>query len=64
MFYYRSHVSKHPLEVLSHAARHDYPGLIQDAVPHLLRKPMVDVIEQLPTKFIVPWVGAFTGCFC
>ncbi|PPQ96028.1 hypothetical protein CVT25_013890 [Psilocybe cyanescens] len=52
----RSHVSKHPLEVLSHAARHDYPGLIQDAVPHLLRKPMVDVIEQLPTKFIVPWV--------
>ncbi|KDR76653.1 hypothetical protein GALMADRAFT_96381 [Galerina marginata CBS 339.88] len=52
----KSFISKYPLKVLEHSARHDYPTLIQDAVPNLVRLPMADVAEHLPSRYIIPWI--------
>lgn len=50
-------ISSHPLKVLKHAARHDYPNLVKEAVSYLVRLPTADVAEYLPTGYIIPWVS-------
>ncbi|KAF5318739.1 hypothetical protein D9619_011048 [Psilocybe cf. subviscida] len=52
----RQFTAKHPLEILSHAAKHDYPKLIRDVAPALVRHPVVFVAEQLPPRYLVPWL--------
>ncbi|KAF8958868.1 hypothetical protein BDZ97DRAFT_1840374 [Flammula alnicola] len=53
----RQFIPKNAVEILAHATRHDHPNLIQDVAPHLVRLPMMDVVGQLPPRYIVPWVS-------
>lgn len=52
----RAFLPKHAAEILAHASRHDYPKLIQEAAPHLVRTDTADVVEHLPSAYIVPWI--------
>jgi hypothetical protein len=52
----RAFLPKHASEILAHASRHDYPKLIQEAASCLIRTEAVEVIEHLPSSYVVPWV--------
>jgi hypothetical protein len=56
----RQFIAKHPLEILAHAAKHDYPKLIRDVAPALVRHPVMFVAEQLPSHYVVPWVSSLS----
>ncbi|KAJ3506944.1 hypothetical protein NLJ89_g6579 [Agrocybe chaxingu] len=47
---------EHALGILAHASKHDYPKLVQEAVPHLARVPLVKVLEVLPPQYVLPFV--------
>lgn len=53
----RQFIKEHPLEILAHAAKHDYPKLIRDVAPALVRHPVMFVAEQLPSRYVIPWVS-------
>jgi hypothetical protein len=46
-----------PAEILNHGIKHDYPALINDALPSVSRKPLVDVMERLPPQYHLAWVS-------
>ncbi|KIM35844.1 hypothetical protein M413DRAFT_449573 [Hebeloma cylindrosporum] len=52
----RTFLPKHAAEILAHASRHDYPKLIQEAASYLVRTDAAEVIEHLPSSYVVPWL--------
>ncbi|KAF7354023.1 hypothetical protein MVEN_01089100 [Mycena venus] len=46
----------HAPEVLTYAAKHDYPFLVYEAAPHTFDVPLADVVAVLPAHLILPWV--------
>ena len=54
----RQLVSTHAAEVMAHGIKHDYPSLVNAALPFLARRPLVEVLEKLPTQYYLPWVRA------
>ncbi|KAF8972782.1 hypothetical protein BDZ97DRAFT_858345 [Flammula alnicola] len=52
----REFLPEHADQILSHALKHDYPTLIDEAAPHLARSALVSVLEKLPFNGILPWV--------
>lgn len=54
----RQFLAKNPIEILTHAAKHGHPKLIKEVAPHLARLPIIKVVEQLPSRYVIPWVGA------
>lgn len=59
VFLDRQFVPTHPLEILLHGAKHDHPGLIKRVAPHVVRLPIMQVVQQLPPRYLVPWVSLF-----
>ncbi|KAF8806847.1 hypothetical protein BYT27DRAFT_7190542 [Phlegmacium glaucopus] len=51
----RQFLPEHAFEILGYAAKHDYHNIIEEAVPHFVRLPLVEVFDQLPTCFFKPW---------
>ncbi|KDR80798.1 hypothetical protein GALMADRAFT_61027 [Galerina marginata CBS 339.88] len=51
----KSFLPKHATEVFVHAVKHDFPELINEAIPHLARSPFLSVVTKLPPSYIVPW---------
>ncbi|KAF9556373.1 hypothetical protein CPC08DRAFT_641664, partial [Agrocybe pediades] len=49
--------------IISHASRHDYPSLIEELIPHLARRSVVEVAQELPSRYIIPWVCTFVSAF-
>ncbi|KJA16728.1 hypothetical protein HYPSUDRAFT_147340, partial [Hypholoma sublateritium FD-334 SS-4] len=52
----RQFVPTNAVEVLAYATKHDHPTLIKEVAPHLARLPAIQIVEQLPTRYVVPWV--------
>ncbi|TFK35744.1 hypothetical protein BDQ12DRAFT_725782 [Crucibulum laeve] len=46
----------HPVEILNHAIKHDYPYIIVKTTPFTLDLELQDVIARLPAHLLVPWV--------
>ncbi|KAJ7473291.1 hypothetical protein FB451DRAFT_1089121 [Mycena latifolia] len=46
----------HAADILSYAARHDYPTLAAEAAPILIEIPLVEVASILPPDILVPWI--------
>jgi len=44
------------MDVLSHGVKHDCKKLIQHAIPHLARHPLIKIAELLPHRYILAWV--------
>jgi len=57
----RTFLPKHAAEILAHASRHDYPKLIQEAASYLVRIDAAEVIERLPSFYVVPWVSCISA---
>ena len=53
----RTFLPKYAAEILAHASRHDYPKLIQEAASYLVRTDAAEVIEHLPSSYVVSWVS-------
>ncbi|KIM44436.1 hypothetical protein M413DRAFT_38665, partial [Hebeloma cylindrosporum] len=52
--------------VLAHGIKHNYPILINEAVPHLSRLPLITVLEKIPPLGVFPWIryqAAWDGAF-
>ncbi|KAF4616878.1 hypothetical protein D9613_008924 [Agrocybe pediades] len=58
----KSFVSAHPMQIISHATRHDYPTLIEELIPHLARRSVVEVAQELPNRYIIPWLRYRSAC--
>jgi len=54
----RQLVSTHAAEVMAHGIKHDYPSLVNEALPFLARRPLVEVLKKLPSQYYLPWVRA------
>jgi len=52
----RHFIPEHPLEILVHAIKHDYPKLIDEVAPLLILHPQVPMMEKLPLDLLLPWV--------
>jgi hypothetical protein len=52
----RDHISRHPLQVLSYAAKHDHVAAMDEAVAHTLALPMSKVLDALSGRTLVAWV--------
>ena len=46
----------HSLEILAFATRHHYEGLVNKAAPLVLQTRLLDVLEVLPSDWVLPWV--------
>lgn len=55
----RDMVHDHPVEVAIYAAKHDYPFLISEVAPMMIKMPPVDVIRILPQSLVLPWVRKY-----
>ena len=55
----RQFASTNPVEVLAYATKHDHPTLIKETAPYLARLPAIQIAEQLPTRYVLPWVRYF-----
>ncbi|KAJ7613869.1 hypothetical protein DFH06DRAFT_1241937 [Mycena polygramma] len=47
---------EHAPEVLSYAARHDYPIVVAEVAPLLIDMPLVDIVTILPPHILLPWI--------
>ncbi|KAF8209577.1 hypothetical protein K438DRAFT_1753921 [Mycena galopus ATCC 62051] len=45
----------HAPEILTYAAKHDYPFLIYEAAPYTFDVPLAEVVAMLPAHLILPW---------
>jgi len=43
-------------EVLAHAVKHGYEGLVDEVVPHIARWPLTKTMEKLPLTRGLAWV--------
>ncbi|KAJ7290393.1 hypothetical protein C8J57DRAFT_1611234 [Mycena rebaudengoi] len=46
----------HAAEILSYAARHDYPFLVAEVAPLLIDMSLVDVVTILLPHILLPWI--------
>ncbi|KAJ7184746.1 hypothetical protein C8R46DRAFT_1065048 [Mycena filopes] len=46
----------HAPEVLTYAARHDYPTVVAEVAPLLIDMSLVDVVTLLPPHILLPWI--------
>ncbi|KAF7300351.1 hypothetical protein HMN09_00918400 [Mycena chlorophos] len=53
----RDNARVHPTEVMTYAAKHGYPHILSKIAPHMLRLPLIDVVEKLPPHLVLPWVS-------
>jgi hypothetical protein len=44
--------------ILAHGIKHNYPELINEAVPHLSRLPLITMLEKIPPLGLFPWVNS------
>ena len=44
---------------MAHGIKHDYPSLVNEALPFLARRPLVEVLKKLPAQYYLPWVRAY-----
>ncbi|KAJ7257198.1 hypothetical protein B0H12DRAFT_1111417 [Mycena haematopus] len=52
----RDVLPNHAPEILSYAAKHDYPFLVSEASPYTFDVPLANVVAMLPPYLILPWV--------
>ncbi|KAJ6537290.1 hypothetical protein DFH09DRAFT_931013, partial [Mycena vulgaris] len=52
----KEYLPNYAAEILSYAARHDYPILAAEAAPNLIEMPLVEVASILPPHILLPWV--------
>ncbi|KAJ6537294.1 hypothetical protein DFH09DRAFT_1178413 [Mycena vulgaris] len=55
----RDALPDHAPEVLTYAAKHDYPDLVYDAAPFTFDVSLADVVAMLPPHLVLPWVRYF-----
>jgi len=55
----RQLVPTHAAEIMAHGIKHDYPSLVNEALPFLARRPLVEVLKKLPSQYYLPWVRAY-----
>ncbi|KAF7354029.1 hypothetical protein MVEN_01089700 [Mycena venus] len=46
----------HAPEILSYAAKHDYPIVVAEVAPILIDMSLVDIVKLLPPHILLPWV--------
>ncbi|KAJ7684121.1 hypothetical protein DFH06DRAFT_1154795 [Mycena polygramma] len=52
----RDVLPNHAPEILTYAAKHDYPFLVYEAAPYTFDVPLSEVVAMLPAHMILPWV--------
>jgi hypothetical protein len=58
----RGFLPEHAVEILGYAAKHDYHNIVEEAVLHSVRLPLLQVFDELPTRFFRPWVSGSSSC--
>jgi len=53
----RQLIPTHAAEILAHGVKHDYPSLVNKALPFLARRPLVEVLERLPPQYYLAFVS-------
>nr|GAT48900.1 predicted protein [Mycena chlorophos] len=51
----RDMVEEHPAEISVYAVKHDYPYLVSEVAPMMLKMSPVQVMEILPPHMLLPW---------
>ncbi|KAJ7029720.1 hypothetical protein C8F04DRAFT_1115722 [Mycena alexandri] len=46
----------HAPEILTYAAKHDYPFLVYEAAPYTFDVPLSTVVAMLPAHLVLPWI--------
>jgi hypothetical protein len=52
----RAFLPAHAPEILTYAARHDYPIIVAEVAPILIDMSLVDIVTLLPPHILLPWV--------
>ncbi|KAJ7500595.1 hypothetical protein B0H11DRAFT_1995813 [Mycena galericulata] len=46
----------HAAEILTYAAKHDYPTVVAEVAPILIDMSLVDIVQILPPHILLPWI--------
>ncbi|KAJ7907681.1 hypothetical protein B0H13DRAFT_1715765 [Mycena leptocephala] len=52
----KAFLPSHAPEILTYAARHDYPTVVAEVAPILIDMPLVNIATLLPPHILLPWV--------